>query len=642
MKLKIWLIAILALTALVAEQLTPDQVINKKMIISPVLQPDGPWVLYSEYSYAESDSNQSGLRQAFAMNSKTGEVRQFTQTPFTYSNYKWSADGKQLIVKAKLPAMDKNYQLYSIGLNGGGYMQITGFNKGFGSWYLTKDQAGVVFTRADKKDSHNPYVNEINPNFNRLFFQDLKADTMAQITPDSLHVWTYDVAPDESFVVYTATKDAGVDYRYMFQQLYRYDFATGKTTALATWEGKLGSIAISPNSRYLAINGGVDISDPTDGTMFLIDLRKPMERKVLTPGIKATVEQFFWQGNQTIVFLATVKAHHELWEVDLSGEMDKLREYELGIGSISASRDGEMMAVTASAYNHPPELFVGKTGRKLNRKTNSNPAFDKIDFVKPEEISWKAKDGLTLYGLLYTPENANNVPLLIDVHGGPEAAETKGWNNWYSSWSQILVQKGMAVFLPNYRGSTGRGVEFAKMSLGDMMGKDFDDVLDGVDHLVAKGIVNSKKVAVSGGSYGGYSAAWGATKHTERFALALMFVGISNQISKIGTTDTPYENALVHWDGWAYDDNFEKSWDRSPLKYAKQGRTPIFIAAGEKDERVPPEQSIELYRALRHFNKVPVDLVVYKNEGHGNRYKMNRQHFQETCLMWIDKYILEK
>jgi Tol biopolymer transport system component len=130
MKLKIWLIAILALTALVAEQLTPDQVINKKMIISPVLQPDGPWVLYSEYSYAESDSNQSGLRQAFAMNSKTGEVRQFTQTPFTYSNYKWSADGKQLIVKAKLPAMDKNYQLYSIGLNGGGYMQITGFNKG--------------------------------------------------------------------------------------------------------------------------------------------------------------------------------------------------------------------------------------------------------------------------------------------------------------------------------------------------------------------------------------------------------------------------------------------------------------------------------------------------------------------------------
>ena len=131
----------------------------------------------------------------------------------------------------------------------------------------------------------------------------------------------------------------------------------------------------------------------------------------------------------------------------------------------------------------------------------------------------------------------------------------------------MAAARGFAVFYPNYRGSTGRGVEFSKLSQGDPAGKEFDDLVDAVDHLVAAGLVDQDKVGVTGGSYGGYATAWCATRYTDRFAAGVMFVGISDKISKVGTTDIPDEEFYVHalhrpWENWQF------FLERSPIYHA--------------------------------------------------------------------------
>ena len=218
-----------------------------------------------------------------------------------------------------------------------------------------------------------------------------------------------------------------------------------------------------------------------------------------------------------------------------------------------------------------------------------------------EVVDFKARDGLDLQGLLIHPldrAEGERVPLVLIVHGGPEAHFADGWLTTYSRPGQVLAGRGFAVFYPNYRGSTGRGLEFAKSSQADPAGKEFDDLIDAVDHLIASGLVDEDKVGVTGGSYGGYATAWSATRYSERFAAGVMFVGISDKISKMGTSDIPVELYSVHARRWPWE-NWQLMLERSPIYYVEQARTPLLILGGDVDPRVHPSQSLVLYRYLK-------------------------------------------
>jgi dipeptidyl aminopeptidase/acylaminoacyl peptidase len=202
----------------------------------------------------------------------------------------------------------------------------------------------------------------------------------------------------------------------------------------------------------------------------------------------------------------------------------------------------------------------------------------------------------------------------------------------------MAAARGFAVFYPNYRGSTGRGVEFSKLGQADYAGGEFNDLVDAVEHLVASGLVEKSKVGVTGGSYGGFATAWCSTALTEHFAAGVMAVGISHHISKFGTTEIPNEMYLVHgrkypWDDW--------NWflERSPIRHAEKGRTPLLILHGKDDTRVHPSQSQELYRHLKTHGNVPVRLVWYPGEGHGNRNAAARLDYLLRTLRWFEHYL---
>jgi dipeptidyl aminopeptidase/acylaminoacyl peptidase len=195
------------------------------------------------------------------------------------------------------------------------------------------------------------------------------------------------------------------------------------------------------------------------------------------------------------------------------------------------------------------------------------------------------------------------------------------------------------VFLPNYRGSTAYGTAFSKEHQGDYAGKEFDDLVDGKRALVAQGITDPLRTGITGGSYGGFASAWGATRYSQEYAASVMFVGISNNLSKFGTTDIPNEMYLVHELKWPWEE-WDRLLQRSPIYYAGQAETPLLIMHGAEDTRVSPTQSYELYRNIKvRKPDTPVRLVLFPGEGHGNQKAAARYDYNLRMLDWFDTYL---
>jgi dipeptidyl aminopeptidase/acylaminoacyl peptidase len=302
--------------------------------------------------------------------------------------------------------------------------------------------------------------------------------------------------------------------------------------------------------------------------------------------------------------------------------------------------DGQTFACAGSTPLHPREVFTGTLGGELRRHTDSNPWLANKRLGEQEVVRWKAPDGLEIEGVVVKPVGyaaGKRYPLAVLVHGGPEGVSLHDWNTRSGYPAQLFATRGYMVLEPNYRGSHGRGVAFGKADQEDLGGKEIEDVLAGIDHLVAQGLVDAERVGMGGWSYGGYLSGLAATKYSDRFKAAMVGAAITDWISFTGTTEIEHENSLVHWNLWPWD-NFELAWARSPVAHAKHSKTPTLIVHGAADSRVPPEQATELYRALRHFG-VKTDLVVYPRAGHGLSEEAHQIDFVTRFLDWFDRHI---
>jgi dipeptidyl aminopeptidase/acylaminoacyl peptidase len=258
-------------------------------------------------------------------------------------------------------------------------------------------------------------------------------------------------------------------------------------------------------------------------------------------------------------------------------------------------------------------------------------------------IKYKARDGMEVEGILIYPVNYDTkkrYPLIVYVHGGPESHYSNGWISSSTRPGQVMAGKGYVVFYPNYRASTGYGVDFSLEGYGDPAGKEFDDIADGIEYLIKEGIADPERVGMAGGSYGGYASAWFATYYTKYVKAVCVAVGISNLISKRGTTDIPYEVLYVHF-GKKLEDMWDLSLKRSPIYWAHQSRTAVLIYGGANDTRVHPSQSIELYRRLKMNNHPAVRLVQYPGEKHGNKNQPAIIDFLYRQILWFDWYVKE-
>jgi dipeptidyl aminopeptidase/acylaminoacyl peptidase len=483
-------------------------------------------------------------------------------------------------------------------------------------------------------------VYEEDDPFTRIWVADLGSANSARMLPLEGNASTIDWAPSGDRLVVALAPTPLVDDRYMKRRIRIVDATSGQVVTRIENPGKLGQIAFSPDGEHVAFISGETIHDPKEGRL-MVARSSDGEFRDLLPGLEGHIASFAWRDAGTLAYLSEEGVETRLGEVRVDGSRDRTLVDAGGpiLQAISAPTGSATAAFIGETPAHPDELFIGKYGDDPRRMTDSNPWLANRSLASQEVVEWTAADGLRLEGILIKPlDGRGNAPTIVVVHGGPEAHQRNGWLTGYSSPGQVAAADGFAVFYPNYRASTGRGVEFSMLDHGDFAGKEFDDIVDGVDHLVATGVTDTDRVGVTGGSYGGYATGWLTTRYSDRFAAGVMFVGISNTISKDGVSDIPEEMYLVHqrmypWEDWQF------FLERSPIFWADSSRTPLLILHGKEDTRVPTDQSIEMYRHLKLRGKAPVRLILYPGEGHGNARAAARLDYSLRSLRWLEHYL---
>ncbi len=649
--LALLLLAPMAVSAQSTDGLTPFDVARLRAVGTAVVSPDGGHVAYMVSNPQDPlVVDESARLEIRLMNLKTGDDRQLVSPEINGNSIAWTPDGSRVSFRARMEG-DENTCLYSIGLDGQDLRKVAAADRSIGSYDWSDDGRLIAFIAAEDTPAKASTL-PVKPDVYEESVPDRKVwiarayDTGAAVRMVAHQGSASDArwSPDGRRLVVAIAPTPLVDDSYMYQRLHVIDATSGEEVAAIDNPGKLGDFDWSPDGRHVALVSGIDINDPSEGRLMVASSNGGAVTDILSD-LEGHVTQFAWTPQNSLRYLADVGVGVEYGVVnrDGTGHRMSLETAEFAINSFSSSDDGTVTTYVVSSPSHPSELYVrDSSSRDVRRLTDSNPWLASVPLARQEIVRFMARDGLELEGLLVRPlgeEPGKRYPLIAVVHGGPESHYSNGWLTGYSTPGQVAAAKGIAVFYPNYRGSTGRGVEFSKTSQADPAGKEFDDVVDAVDHLIESGLVDSERVGVTGGSYGGYATAWMSTYYSDRFAAGVMFVGISNKVSKVGTTDIPNEEYLVHarkrpWDNWQF------FLERSPIYYADRGQTPLLIMHGADDPRVNPGQSRELYRHLKLRGSAPVRLIFYPGEGHGNRKSAARLDYSLRSMRWLEHYLL--
>lgn len=306
------------------------------------------------------------------------------------------------------------------------------------------------------------------------------------------------------------------------------------------------------------------------------------------------------------------------------------------------SSSANSIAASFTSFSKALEVYFTNDINKLKSAvqiTNENSQYDEIDLPQAKSYWWKNnEDNQMIEGILYYPPGKfeqKNLPLLVLIHGGPTGADMNYFVGGWYSWAPLAAANGWAVFQPNYRGSTGYGDEFANAIRYQPVTTPQNDILSGVDQLIADGIADKTKLAVGGYSYGGIMTNWLITQ-TTRFNVALSGAGSVDQASFWGTTDIPiYIADLLGNLPWKSPSTYQ---NQSAIYHFDRIRTPTHIVAGTADIRVPWSQSLILERSLRYLN-IPVQLLLLPNEGHtlGNDPWHGKIKVEEE-LQWLKQY----
>ncbi|WP_113906951.1 S9 family peptidase [Aliidiomarina celeris] len=651
-RLWVWLgAAMLAMSSAYAQDVTLEHIVTTQSVNQVITTSDGKHTAFTRVRprdpFTEADG--SSYIELF-MRDAEGNETPFVTGDLRIGQIAFSADNKHLYYLARR-GDDKHTSLYSIPVSGGESTRVLQHDTAISSFSVSDDGKWIAFRASDKGPEKQTELNKAGFRA-KVFEEELRMvrvhllnleNNEVSAVPFDEYVVSAQFRPNSTQLLVKAAPTPFIDDTMMLSSFVLINTDGSEVTRFES-EGKLGDAVFSADGSRLAFIGAQDKHDPATGRIFLANLRNGSVEKLL-PGFAGHFKDMVWKDNNTLIWLADIGTETTI----VSHNLRRDRQTALvPTGRVIAMRFGNMasdgtLTLIANSPAHPNEAFSLK-GDRLTRLTDSNAWLHDARQPRQEVIRHTARDGLELEGILVYPHDyreGQRVPVIMAIHGGPEAHIRNGWNDRYSTPTWFTAQHGFATFYPNYRGSTGRGVEFSKLGQNDYAGKEFDDIVDAKEHLVEIGLADPDRVGITGGSYGGYASAWGATKQTEHFAASVMFVGISNNLSKFGTTDIPNEMHLVHarsypWDKWQW------YLERSPIYWAEQGRTPILIMHGEEDTRVHPSQSMELYRYLKVHGNVPVRLVLYPGEGHGNSRAASQLDYAYRMFRWMNWYLVDQ
>ncbi len=635
-----------------ARPMTPEDVAKLESVGAIAVSPDGARIAYTTSSLpdvTEGEDN-GGFKSELKIATGPDLARAFLPEDVSPGGVAFSPDGR--MVTFLWTKEDEDRAVWGVPVDGGTYTKIAAIDDtGVRSYRFSPDGRTIYLLTGPGEDKQRTKQRKAGFN-SKVYEEEFRPARMFAATVGSEvdenpreialpgFVSAFDVGPQGRIGIVETAPTPLVDDSYTKKRVNVIDMASGNVTAVVETPGKIGDVEISPDGSMLSLIAGVDKNDPAATTLYFVDTSSGALTAVNEGAAEAIVDTE-WLADGRLATIVDVGAQSvmRIYNPDgkISGEIDPD-----GLILTRIDANGGTVAVVADSPRHPSELFV-LDGNDLARWTAHNPWLADIDFGEQRAYTYTARDGQQVEGVLILPVGGvpdGGAPTIMNVHGGPEAHESNGWVTAYSKPGQMAAGKGYAVFLPNYRGSTAYGTAFSKAHQNDYAGKEFNDIVDAKRALAAEGITDPDRTGITGGSYGGYASAWGATALSEEYAASVMFVGISNQTSKFGTGDIPYEMYNVHSLKWPWED-WQGMLEVSPVYHVDKANTPILIMHGEDDTRVDPGQSLELYRSLKvRKPDVPVRMVFYPGEGHGNRQAGSRYDYSLRMMEWFDTYLM--
>ncbi|HEX6973547.1 MAG TPA: prolyl oligopeptidase family serine peptidase, partial [Vicinamibacterales bacterium] len=533
---------------------------KEKNETAPAWSRDGR--MFAFLSNREAPENASGRNQVYLMRPDGGEARRITDAKDGVQDFAFSPDGKWLAFRAGKSGEEQLYRLPVNAIESATAVQITKHAAGIGTWKWSPDSSRIYFAAPETPDTAEKERREKKFTVNirnmetpaaRLWSVTTEPSSVKPLTEDpSFSVSNFTISRDGKWLAFTGESsnryERNITQAGLYADLYLLDTTSGQVERLTkNKEIPEAGVSFSPDSRWLAYSAPDDLEkySMTNARVYLravADRGQPARK--LGESFDGDVTVGWWsEDGGTIYFNDGLKATNQVFALDV--KQNRVRQITNGQASISADQDEDTGVITVnySDGTTPPTLYAVPAVAQLGSRpawvqlTDANPQVRGFALGAQEEITWKSKDGTTVGGVLVKPvgyKAGQRYPLIVAIHGGPAAADILSFNGGYNS--QVYAGAGYLVLRPNYRGSTNYGYAFKTGIVGNYFAPGFDDIMTGVDALVAQGIADPERMGALGWSAGGHWSNWILT-HTDRFKAISTGAGTSNWISMYAQSD---------------------------------------------------------------------------------------------------------
>lgn len=625
----------------------PGTMLSIRQASEIALSPDGQRVAFTLSAFV-ADQQKVQSRIWTVETSGKGEARPLTRGPKDDRSPRWSPDSQQLAYVSTGEGKSEKPQLYVIVALGGEAEYICTMPNGVSDPAWAPDGSRLAFLSLEGQEPQSDPLVVGPARHRRLWTVRPGFEIPEAITPDNLTIWEYAWSPDgKQIAVYYSTGPGENDW--YSGQIGVVSAGGGAVRQISQLVGQASGLAWSPDSQKIAyITGEWSDRGLVGGDLF-VQAIEGGEARNHTPRSTISLSWCRWfPDGERLLYAAWSGVTHQIGILHVQDDSRRTLAEDFVIGErfgprFSATPDLLKLAVTHSTHAHPYDVWSGEltgegntsSGLEWRQLTRLNPLAEETLALAPtERIRYASVDDWQIDALFTSPlrhEDKTPPPLVVHVHGGPSSAYVDSWGGW----TQLLASAGFAVLEPNIRGSQGRGTAFSDAVVGDMGGKDFQDILRGIDYLIQRGLVDARRLGIIGWSYGGFMAAWAVTQ-TDRFKAAIMGAGVCDYQNFHAQTNIP------EWDRRFIGANILEHpaayHERSAITYAARVTTPTLILHGEKDECVPVSQAYTFHRALNERG-VPTELVIYPREGHGPREQRHLRDLEERLVRWLKHYL---
>ena len=559
---------------------------------SPRWSPDGTRYLYL------AEGEPTGRQIFVQWRTIAGPATQVTRLEQAPSNVRWSPDGKWIAFTAFVPG-DKGW-----GINPPG--------KPDGAKWTTSPR--VVEDLVYRRDRVGFY----EPGYTHVFVVSAEGGTARQLTDGDWHhgrggiAWT----PDGSEILFSSLRTEDAPWAWRESEIYAVNTTSGDIRQLTTRRGPDSNPVVSPDGRRVAYTG-YDFSDDTyiAQRLYVMNI-DGSGSKVLTESLDRSPRGLIWQpDSEGVYFTANDHGTRNLYYVNLENDVRPITQLNAML-SISSAVGRRFVGTFSDSHNTSQLVTLGieEDSPQLLLDVNED-VLGQVDLGVVEEINYSSVDDLAIQGWIIKPPDFDadkKYPLILAIHGGPHGMYNVGFN---FSW-QYHAAQGYVVLYTNPRGSSGYGSNFGNAIKRAYPGKDYNDLMRGVDEVIAHGYIDEDNLFVYGCSGGGVLTSW-VVGQTDRFAAASANCPVTNWLSFVGTTDGA--SWYYNFDHLPWEDPSEHL-RRSPLMHVGNVSTPTMLMTGVNDLRTPMSQTEEYYQALKLL-KVPTAMIRFNGEYHGTTSK---------------------